>query len=144
MPTFPQDSRRRLSLAILLIRILVGWVFLSEGIQKFLFPATLGTGRFAKIGIPAPQFTGPFVGAVEIVCGVMLIFGFLTVLATIPLLIDILVAISTTKLSVLGKQGFWATMHDGRTDFCMLLGLVAIALLGAGSLSFDNRRGKVR
>ena len=55
MPTFPQDSRRRLSLAILLIRILVGWVFLSEGIQKFLFPATLGTGRFAKIGIPAPQ-----------------------------------------------------------------------------------------
>jgi uncharacterized membrane protein YphA (DoxX/SURF4 family) len=144
MPTFPQDSRRRLSLAILLIRILVGWVFLSEGIQKFLFPATLGAGRFAKIGIPAPQFTGPFVGAVEIVCGVMLIFGFLTVLATIPLLIDILVAISTTKLSVLGKQGFWATMHDGRTDFCMLLGLVAIALLGAGSLSFDNRRGKVR
>ena len=144
MPTFPQDSRRRLSLAILLIRILVGWVFLSEGIQKFLFPATLGAGRFAKIGIPAPQFTGPFVGAVEIVCGVMLIFGFLTVLATIPLLIDIFVAISTTKLSVLGKQGFWATMHDGRTDFCMLLGLVAIALLGAGSLSFDNRRGKVR
>jgi uncharacterized membrane protein YphA (DoxX/SURF4 family) len=144
MPTFPQDSRRRLSLAILLIRILVGWVFLSEGIQKFLFPATLGAGRFAKIGIPAPQFTGPFVGAVEIVCGVMLIFGFLTVLATIPLLIDILVAISTTKLSVLGKQGFWATMHDGRTDFCMLLGLIAIALLGAGSLSFDNRRGKVR
>jgi putative oxidoreductase len=144
MPTSPQDSRRRLSLAILLISIFVGWVFLSEGIQKFLFPATLGAGRFAKIGIPAPQFTGPFVGAVEIVCGVMLIFGFLTVLATIPLLIDILVAISTTKLSVLGKQGFWATMHDGRTDFCMLLGLVAIALLGAGSLSFDNRRGKVR
>jgi putative oxidoreductase len=144
MPTFPQDSRRRLSLAILLIRILVGWVFLSEGIQKFLFPATLGAGRFAKIGIPAPQFTGPFVGAVEIVCGVMLIFGFLTVLATIPLLIDILVAISTTKLSVLGKQGFWATMHDGRTDFCMLLGLIAIALLAAGSMSFDNRRGKVR
>ena len=144
MPTFPQDSRRRLSLAILLIRILVGWVFLSEGIQKFLFPATLGAGRFAKIGIPAPQFTGPFVGAVEIVCGVMLIFGFLTVLATIPLLIDILVAISTTKLSVLGKQGFWATMHDGRTDFCMLLGLIAIALLAAGSMLFDNRRGKVR
>lgn len=129
---------------LLLVRVMVGWVFLSEGIQKFLFPATLGAGRFAKIGIPAPQFTGPFVGAVEIVCGVMLIFGFLTVLATIPLLIDILVAISTTKLSVLGKQGFWATMHDGRTDFCMLLGLVAIALLGAGSLSFDNRRGKVR
>jgi putative oxidoreductase len=129
---------------LLLLRVMVGWVFLSEGIQKFLFPATLGAERFAKIGIPAPQFTGPLVGAVEIVCGMMLIFGFLTVLATIPLLIDILVAIATTKLSVLGKQGFWATMHDGRTDFCMLLGLVAIALLGAGSLSFDKRRAKVR
>src|ERR1035437_10660059 len=107
-PMSPQDSQRRLSSVVPLVRILVGWVFLSEGIQKLLFPATLGAGRFAKIGIPAPQFTGPFVGAVEIVCGVMLIFGFLTVLATIPLLIDILVAISTTKLSVLGKQGFWA------------------------------------
>jgi len=38
--------------AMLLIRILVGWVFLSEGIQKFLFPESLGVGRFVKIGIP--------------------------------------------------------------------------------------------
>jgi putative oxidoreductase len=77
-------------------------LFLSEGIQKFLFPAALGYGRFAKIGIPAPQFTGPFVGAVEILCGAMLIFG----LATIPLLIDIVVAIATRKFAVLGEQGF--------------------------------------
>ena len=125
---------------LLLLRVMVGWIFLSEGIQKFLFPASLGAGRFAKIGIPAPQFFGPFVGATEIICGTMLILGFLTVLATIPLLIDILVAIATTKLTILGKQGFWSTMHDGRTDFCMLLGLVAIALLGPGSLSLDRRR----
>jgi len=122
--------------------VLVGWVFLSEGIQKFLFPASLGAGRFLKIGIVAPQFTGPFVGVVEIVCGTMLILGWFTVLATLPLLIDILVAIATTKLSVLAKQGFWSTMHDGRTDFCMLLGLIAITLLGAGSLSLDARRAK--
>jgi putative oxidoreductase len=68
---------------LLLLRIMVGWVFLSEGIQKFLFLAALGAGRFAKIGIAAPQLTGPFVGLVEIVCGAMLIFGFATVLATI-------------------------------------------------------------
>lgn len=129
---------------LLLLRTMVGWVFLSEGIQKFLFPAALGAGRFAKIGIPAPHLSGPFVGLVEIICGAMLIFGFATVLATIPLLIDIVVAIATTKLSVLGKQGFWSTMHDGRTDFCMLLGLLAIALLGAGSLSLDARRGNAR
>ena len=129
---------------LLLLRLMVGWVFLSEGIQKFLFPAALGAGRFAKIGIPAPQFTGPFVGLVEIVCGAMIILGFATVLATVPLLVDIAVAIATTKLSVLGKQGFWSMMHDGRTDFCMLLGLLAIALLGAGSLSLDAWRGHAR
>ena len=62
MPISPQDSQRRLSSGILLVRILVGWVFLSEGIQKLLFPAALGAGRFVKIGIPAPQFTGPVRG----------------------------------------------------------------------------------
>ena len=140
MPMSPQHSQHRLSSGILLVRILVGWVFLSEGIQKFLFPASLGAGRFAKIGIPVPQFTGPFVGVVEIVCGTLLIVGLFTTLATVPLLIDIAVAIATTKVPMLLKQGFWATMHEGRTDFCMLLGLIAIALLGAGGLSLDERR----
>jgi uncharacterized membrane protein YphA (DoxX/SURF4 family) len=118
----------------------VGWVFLSEGIQKFLFPAALGVGRFAKIGIPYPQFTGPFVGVVEIVCGALLMLGIATVYAVIPLLIDIAVAIAATKVPMFHKQGFWATMHEGRTDFCMSLGLIAIACLGAGSWSFDRRR----
>src|ERR1035437_4044715 len=140
MPMSPQHSQHRLSSGILLVRILLGWVFLSEGIQKFLFPASLGAGRFAKIGIPVPQFTGPFVGVVEIVCGTLLIVGLFTTHATVPLLIDIAVAIATTKVPMLLKQGFWATMHEGRTDFCMLLGLIAIALLGAGGLSVDGRR----
>ena len=78
--------------AILLIRILVGWVFLSEGIQKFLFPDSLGVGRFVKIGIPWPQVMAPFVGGVEIVCGSLLLIGLVTRLATVPLLIDIAVA----------------------------------------------------
>jgi uncharacterized membrane protein YphA (DoxX/SURF4 family) len=125
---------------LLLLRFLVGWVFLSEGIQKFLFPAALGAGRFEKIGIPAPRFAGPFVGAVEIVCGALLIVGLFTLAAVLPLLIDILVAIVTTKLPMLMKQGFWAAMHEGRTDFCMVIGLLAIALLGAGALSLDARR----
>jgi uncharacterized membrane protein YphA (DoxX/SURF4 family) len=64
MPMLSQDSSRRLSWGILFIRILVGWVFLSEGIQKFLFPAALGTGRFANIGIPWPQFPAPAGGGV--------------------------------------------------------------------------------
>jgi putative oxidoreductase len=121
-------SRRRVAWGLFLLRLMVGWVFLSEGIQKFLFPAALGAGRFVKIGIPAPQFFGPFVGVTEIVCGALLIVGLFTNLAVWPLLIDILVAIATTKIPMLLKQGFWAAMHEARTDFCMLLGLVAIAL----------------
>ena len=127
------------SSATVLIRFMVGWVFLSEGIQKFLFPAALGVGRFIKIGIPAPHFFGPFVGVVEIVCGALLIMGLLTRLASIPLIIDILVAIVTTKIPMLSKAGFWGTMHEARTDFCMLMGLIFLLLVGSGTLSFDAR-----
>jgi len=124
---------------LLLLRLMVGWVFLSEGIQKFLYPAALGAGRFAKIGIPAPHLSGPFVGLVEIVCGAMLILGLATRYAIVPLLVVIATAIATTKFPMLAHQGFWAAMHEARTDFCMLLGLVAIACLGAGAFSVDRR-----
>jgi uncharacterized membrane protein YphA (DoxX/SURF4 family) len=83
---------------VVLIRLLVGLVFFEEGIQKFLFPAVIGAGRFARIGIPAPSMMGPFVGAIEITCGALLVFGLLTRLATVPLLVDIAVAILSTKL----------------------------------------------
>jgi putative oxidoreductase len=125
--------------ATILVRLLVGWVFLSEGIQKFLFPTALGVGRFAKIGIPAPQFFGPFVGVVEIVCGALVIGGLLTRLAAVPLLIDITVAILTTKLPMFAKSGFWATTHESRTDICMWLGSLFLILVGGGTLSLDAR-----
>jgi putative oxidoreductase len=123
----------------ILVRLLVGWVFLSEGIQKFLFPAALGVGRFTKIGIPAPQFFAPFVGVVEIVYGTLVILGLLTRLAAIPLLINISVAILTTKIPMLAKSGFWATMHEARTDICMWLGALFLAIVGAGQWSMDAR-----
>src|SRR6185295_12613846 len=91
----------RTAKAVLLIRILVGWVFLAEGIQKFLFPDSLGAGRFVKIGIPWPQVMAPFVGIVEIVCGTLLLIGLLTRLASIPLLIDISAALYSTKIVTL-------------------------------------------
>jgi putative oxidoreductase len=131
--------------ATVLVRLLVGVVFLSEGIQKFLFPTTLGIGRFIKIGIPAPQFLAPFVGVVEIVCGTLLIIGLLTRLAAFILLIDITVAILTTKVPMLAKVGFWATMHEARTDICMWLGSLFLLIVGAGPWSVDARvlRSKV-
>src|SRR5437660_11489664 len=108
--------------AILLIRILVGWVFLSEGIQKFLFTDALGVGRFVKIGIPWPQVMAPFVGVVEIVCGVLLLVGLITRLASIPLLIDICVAFYSTKIVTLAKNGLLSTLHEVRSDGSKLLG----------------------
>jgi uncharacterized membrane protein YphA (DoxX/SURF4 family) len=125
--------------AVLLVRLLVGGVFVSEGIQKFLYPEALGVGRFLKIGIPAPGLMAPFVGVVEIVCGVLLIVGFLTRVAAIPLIIDMLVAIGTTKVPILVKSGFWAMAHEARTDYAMMLGCIFLTLVGAGSISFDGR-----
>jgi uncharacterized membrane protein YphA (DoxX/SURF4 family) len=92
-----QILRSKVPSATVLIWVKVGWVFMSEGIQQFLYPEALGVGRFAKLGIPAPQFFGLFVGVVEIVCGALILPGLLTRLASIPLLIDILVAIMTTE-----------------------------------------------
>jgi len=125
--------------SVLLIRLVVGAVFLSEGIQKFLFPNELGVGRFIKIGIPAPQAMASFVGLVEIVCGTLIILGLLTRLAAIPLIINILVAISTTKVPMLMRSGFWAMAHEARTDFSMLLGSIFLLIVGAGAWSIDKR-----
>lgn len=122
-----------------IVRVLVGTVFLIEGIQKFLFPVSLGAGRFAHIGIPVPEVSAPFVGVVEIVCGAMLCVGWLTRLAAILLLIDIAVAIATTKFPMLVSKGFWATAHEARTDWSMLLGLVFLLVAGAGARSIDAR-----
>jgi putative oxidoreductase len=114
---------------VILIRILVGWVFLSEGIQKFLYPDALGVGRFTKIGIPWPAFTAPFVGVVEIVCGALVLIGVATRLASLLLLAAISVAIATTKIPMLWKQGFWAAAHEARTDVSMFLGLVFLLIV---------------
>ena len=123
----------------LFVRLAVGAVFLSEGAQKFLFPVELGAGRFAKIGIPAPAATATFAGVVEIVCGLLILAGLLTRLAAVPLIIDMLVAISTTKIPMLLKSGFWAAAHEARVDFAMLLGLLFLLAAGAGPLSADAR-----
>jgi uncharacterized membrane protein YphA (DoxX/SURF4 family) len=139
--------------SIVLIRLLVGLVvFVPEGIQKFLFPDVLGAGRFAAIGIPWPQVLGPFVGAVEIVCGLLIICGLLTRLAAIPLIIVMIVAILSTKIPILlgheflgfslpalKRYGFWSMQHEARADLCMLLGCIYLLIVGGGGYSLDAR-----
>jgi len=126
----------------ILIRLMVGVVFLSEGIQKFLFPVLRGAGRFEKIGLPSPEFLGGFVGTFEILCGTLILLGLLTRLASIPLIIIMLVAIATTKTEVLADKGFWEMMHGSRTDWSMLLGSVFLLIKGGGYWSVDKRLTK--
>jgi uncharacterized membrane protein YphA (DoxX/SURF4 family) len=136
--------------ATVLVRCALGIVFVSEGIQKFLFPDALGVGRFTRIGIPAPQVLAPFVGGVEVVCGVLLCIGLLVRLAAIPLVIDMLVAIVATKVPILlgrgvfsfaaphaSASGLWSMLHEARTDLAMLLGAIFLLVVGAGAGALD-------
>jgi putative oxidoreductase len=138
--------------SVFLIRLVVGGVFLSEGIQKFLYPAENGAGRFLRIGIPAPDVMGPFVGVAEIVCGALILIGFLTRFAAIPLIINMFVAILSTKIPILLGHGFWGfslrnvpyygiwgMLHEARTDFAMLFGSIFLLIVGAGLWSIDAK-----
>ena len=127
------------SAAVVLIRLMVGLVFLSEGIQKFLYPDEIGVGRFAKIGLPEPEFLAYFVASFEITCGILIVLGLLTRLAVLPTITIMLVAIATTKVPILIEKGFWPMAHEARTDFSMLLGSIYLLIVGAGSWSLDKK-----
>jgi len=122
-----------------LIRFLVGLVFFFEGIKKFIFADQWGAGRFARIGIPNPHVLAPFVGFVEVVCGLLVLAGLLTRLASIPLIVVISVAIASTKVPILMKSGFWPMEAEARTDYAMLLGLLFLLIVGAGAHSPDAK-----
>jgi putative oxidoreductase len=124
--------------AIIFIRCAVGLIFISEGMQKFLFPAKVGAGRFHQIGIPFPEFSAPFVGSFEIICGLLVIIGLLTRFAVIPLIVIILTAILSTKIPLLINTGFWNMAHEARTDFAMLLSLIFLCIAGSGTWSLDT------
>lgn len=124
----------------ILIRLMVGAVFLSEGIQKFLFPAVRGAGRFEGIGLPAPEFLGSLVGGFEVVCGALILLGLFTRLAVIPTITIMVVAILTTKVDILANQGLWEMLHASRTDWSMLLGSIFLLIRGGGYWSLDYYR----
>lgn len=142
----------RKNLPMILIRVVVGVVFLTEGILKFVYPGELGAGRFAHIGLPYPHFLGPFVGAVEIAAGAALILNLHTGDAALLLLVVILTAIFTTKAPILlghrlgvfappklDHYGLLSFIHESRTDLSMLFGLVAILLDSGMKIGFKRR-----
>src|SRR5581483_12488739 len=107
-------------------RLIVGLVFLSEGVQKFVTPVENGPGRFAKIGFSHPEFWAWFTGSFEMVCGLMILAGFFIRFAVIPLLIVMIIAFITTKLPIITGKGFWPFAHEYRTDFAMTLLLIML------------------
>ena len=134
----------------IIIRIIVGSVFLSEGIQKFLFPAMRGAGRFEGMGFPNPEFFGNFVGTFEVICGLLILFGFLTRFAAFAMIINMTVAIIVTKIPIafgesfgpfilreLKTYGFWSMAHEMRTDFAMWMGSLFLLIKGGGKWSVD-------
>ena len=144
----PGDSRWTI-----FIRLSLAFVFVFEGYQKLVLPDVLGSGRFAGIGIPWPEVMGPFVGVVELVCGLLMLAGLFARLAAVPLIIIMVVAIVSTKIPILlgsdllmfnvrdlDRYGFLSMTHEARTDFAMLMEAIFILFAGAGRWSVDARR----
>jgi uncharacterized membrane protein YphA (DoxX/SURF4 family) len=139
--------------ATLLLRLMAGGVFLWEGILKFVY-TNQGVGRFTKLGFPFPHFTASFVGGLEIVGGLLLIFGLLTRLVAIPFVVEMVVAILATKISLfLGTSplprppappqvGLWAVLHEIRSDYAQLLTVAFLLIAGPGPLSLDAVLGR--
>jgi len=139
----PSNSPAHFSTSLILIRLPVGIIFFTQGILKYIDP-NLGVVRFTKIGFPHPYFTAHFVGAFEIVCGLLVLIGLWTRLAAIPLLVIILTAIATTKIPQLSRpnQGFWYMVSDARTDFAMLCCLIFLLVASAGNHWLGARFGR--
>jgi putative oxidoreductase len=120
------------------IRLILGYVFLVAGLQKFIFPENMGPGRFADMGFPFPEFTAYFVGFFETIGGLFILFGFASRLAAIPLIITMIVAIITTKFPQLG-DGFWGFAHSARLDISMLLTALFVLVNGSDKNSLDKK-----
>ena len=139
----------------ILVRCMAGGVFLSEGILKFVY-TNQGVGRFTKIGIPAPEFMAHFVAILEIVGGMLLIAGFLTRLIAIPFVIEMIVAILSTKVSLyLGtsplplppsppQTGMWAVLHETRSDYAQIMSVLFLFTAGPGPWSLDALLARAR
>jgi putative oxidoreductase len=134
--------------ATMAIRTMAGTVFLWEGILKFVY-ANQGVGRFTKLGLPFPVFTADFVGGLEIVGGVLLILGLGTRLITIPFIIEMLVAMLSTKPRLfLGtlplppppvppQVGMWAVLHEVRSEYAQIMSCIFLLISGPGPWSLD-------
>lgn len=132
----------------ILLRLMAGGVFLWEGLLKFVY-TNQGVGRFTKLAFPFPQATANLVGVLEIVGGILLITGFLTRPIAIPFVIEMLVAMLSTKIALyMGTSplplppvppqiGFWAVLHEIRSEYAQLMTTMFLLIAGPGRWSLD-------
>jgi uncharacterized membrane protein YphA (DoxX/SURF4 family) len=122
---------------IIFIRLIVGLIFMSEGLQKYLFLQVLGPGFFQEIGFRHAFFWAYFAGACEMLFGMMVLWGLLTRLASIPLLIIMITAFITTKIPILETKGLWTFLHEYNTEFSLTVLLILLIIYGGGKWSAD-------
>jgi putative oxidoreductase len=122
---------------IIFIRLIVGLIFISEGLQKYLFLEVLGPGHFQEIGFRHAFFWAYFAGACEMLFGLLILWGLLTRLASIPLLIIMITAFITTKMPILETKGLWLFLHEYNTDFALTVLLILLIISGGGKWSAD-------
>ena len=122
---------------LILLRLIVGLIFLSEGIQKYLIVSVVGPAFFQESGFNNPMFWVYLAGTFEILCGILILFGFLTRLASIPLLTIMITAFITVKLPLLNNRGFWTFLHEYNIDFSLTLLLILLFIYGGGKWSVD-------
>jgi putative oxidoreductase len=121
------------------IRLITGLIFISEGIQKYLIVTMYGQLFFEHIGFSNPQFWVYFTGTFEILCGMLILFGLLTRLASIPLIIIMIFAFVKTQLPLLSTNGFWTFAHEYSTGFSLTMLLIVLLIYGGGKWSVDSK-----
>lgn len=140
--------------SILLLRLMAGGVFFWEGILKFVYP-NQGVGRFTKLGFPMPEMTAHFVGGCEILGGLLLLFGLFTRITAFYFIAQMIVAVLSTKVSLFfgtsplplppspPQYGFWAVLHEIRSDYAQIMVCWFLLLAGPGIRSVDAQRARV-
>ncbi len=129
-----RNDPTRIDIALTVLRVVVGGIFLAHGAQKlFVFGFAGVSGAFGGMHVPAAGLTGPLTALVEFFGGLALVAGLLTRLAGAGLAVVMLGAIVFVHLA----GGFFAP-HGFEYPLALFGALVALAIAGAGRYSLDQ------